>query len=64
MTNSEAKRKANKKWYEENKQKHYECCISHIKKYHEENKKKILEKMRNKYRLDKEFLILRNIDLF
>jgi hypothetical protein len=64
MTNSEAKKKANKKWYESNKDKHYQCCVPHIKKYNNEHKEQILEKMRNKYKLKKEFLILRNIDIF
>jgi len=64
MANSEAKKKANKKWYEANKEKHYQCCVTHIKKYNEEHKEEILKKLRDKYRLNKEFLILRNIDLF
>ena len=64
MTNSEAKKKANKKWYEANKAKHYEACKSHIDKYNKAHKQEILQKMRGKYRLNKEFLILRNIDIF
>lgn len=64
MVNSEAKKRANKKWYENNKKKHNELCLPHIKIYHEKNKEKILEKMRGKYWADKEWLILRNIELF
>jgi len=64
MANSEAKKKANKKWYELNKEKHNQICLAHVKKYNEKNKDIILEKMRNKYWANKEWLILRNIDLF
>lgn len=64
MANSEAKKKANKKWYEENKLKHYQCCVNHIKRYNDEHKDEILRKLREKYKLNKEFQRLRNIDLF
>jgi 2-oxo-4-hydroxy-4-carboxy--5-ureidoimidazoline (OHCU) decarboxylase len=64
MPNSEAKKRANKKWYELNKEKHNELCLPHIRNYNEKNKDKILAKLRAKYWADKEWLILRNIDLF
>ena len=64
MPNSIAKTAANKKWYELNKAKHNVCCIKHRAKYYASNKEILCEKARMKYLLKKEFLILRNIDLF
>jgi hypothetical protein len=64
MPNSEAKKAANKRWYEANKQKHHAICAPHCKKYNETHKEELLEKARMKYLFKKEFLILRNIDIF
>ena len=64
MPNTEAKKAANKRWYEANKQKHFQSCAPHVKKYNEDHKEELLKKARGKYRLNKEFLILRNIDIF
>jgi len=64
MPNTPAKSAANKKWYELNKEKHHAICFKHHKIYYDNHKDIICEKARMKYLFNKEFLILRNIDLF
>ncbi len=64
MPNTPAKVAANKRWYESNKAKHNAICHQHCVKYYATHKEQLCEKARMKYLLKKEFLILRNIDLF
>jgi hypothetical protein len=64
MPNTPAKVAANKRWYELNKAKHHAICYQHGIKYYATHKDKLCEKARMKYLFNKEFLILRNIDLF
>jgi len=64
MPNTPAKTAANKKWYELNKTKHNAICLKHHITYYNNNKEQLCEKARMKYLFKKEFLILRNIDLF
>ena len=64
MVNSIAKTAANKRWYENNKEKHNAICAPHSKNYQKTHAVKILAKKRGKYALKICWESFRNIDLF
>ena len=64
MANSKAKNECNRRWRLAHKSQHNALCAPHIKKYYLTNRQTICERQRNKYRFQKEWRSLTNIDVF